>query len=125
MVRKATAAANIGLLLLSVQLCLAAGPLDENFENIWASLGQKTEAELAALLAKGRAAFERTLVACSSFAHMYSNPKYTAECEATSSEFLAQSSDGSSALSIVFKRAIELTRAYNTQVEFDFEQGRV
>jgi len=53
---------------------------------------------------------------------MYSNPKYTSECEADANEFLAQFSDSSSPLSVVFRRAIELTRAYNMQTEI--EQGR-
>jgi hypothetical protein len=122
--RKASTIASVGLLLVLAEMCLAAGPLDEDFENIWSSLGQRTEAELTTLPAKGRAAFARTLIACSIFADMYSNPKYTSECETTSYEFLNQFSDSSSALSILLKRAIELTRAHNTQVELDFEQGR-
>ena len=123
MASKINAAASGGFLFVA-QVCLAAGPLDESFEKIWSSFGQRSEGELAALPAKGRAAFERALIACSIFVDMYSNPKYTSECETNSYDFLTQFSASSSALSFLFTRAIELTRDYNIKTEIDFEQGR-
>ena len=98
--------------------------LDQQDRNIWSALGPRTETELATLSAKARGVFERTLVACSIFVDMYTNPKYTSECEATASEFLTQYSDSSSALSILFTQAIELTRDYNVQAEFDGQRRR-
>jgi hypothetical protein len=121
MISKLSATGNVGLLLVLAQMCLAAGPRDEDFENIWSSLGQRAEVELAALPAKGRAAFERALIACSIFVDMYSNPKYTSECETTSRDFINQFSNSSLALSFLFIRTIELTRAYNVQTELDFQ----
>jgi hypothetical protein len=121
-VRRGNAAVVLGVLLAMNRASLAAGPSDETFETVWSSFGRQVEADLAALPAKGRAAFERTLVGCSVFVVMYSNPKYTSECEAGANEFLSQFSDTSSPLFIVFRRAIDLTRAYNMQTEL--EQGR-
>jgi len=123
-VRKANVVATVALLLGFAQACLAAGPRDDDFENIWSALGPRTEIELATLSAKARGVFERTLVACSIFVDMYTNPKYTSECEATASEFLTQYSNSSSALSILFTQAIELTRDYNVQAEFDGQRRR-
>ena len=122
MVRRVNAVVLLVVLLALNRACLAAGLSDETFETVWSSFGRQVEADLAALPAKGRASFERTLVGCSVFVVMYSNPKYTSECEADANEFLAQFSDSSSPLSVVFRRAIELTRAYNMQTEI--EQGR-
>lgn len=114
----------VGLLLVFVQICLSASQQDESFERIWSAFGQRAQSELVALPAKGRAAFQKALIACSIYADAYSNLKYTSECESTSNYFLTEFSDNSSALSILFRAAMTLTSAYSTQTEFDFEQGR-
>lgn len=116
--------AGLGLLFVFVQICLSASQQDENFEKIWSAFGQKAESELMALPAKGRAAFQKTLIACSIYADAYSNLKYTSECETTSNYFLTEFSDNSAALSILFKAAMTLTAAYNAQTEFEFDRGR-
>lgn len=111
-----------GLLLVLVQICHSASQRDESFETIWLAFGQKAESELVALPRKGRAAFQKALIACSIYADAYANLKYTSECETTSNYFLTEFSDNSSALFVLFKAAMTLTSAYNAQTEF--EQGR-
>jgi len=106
------------------QICFSASQQDETFEKIWSAFGQKVQSELLALPAKGRAAFQKALIACSIYADAYSNLKYTSECETTSNYFLTEFSDNSSALSVLFKAAMTLTSAYNAQTEFEFAQGR-
>jgi hypothetical protein len=116
--------AGVGLLLVFGQICLSASQQDEVFEKIWSAYGQKADLELMALPAKGRAAFQKALIACSIYADAYPNLKYTSECETTSSYFLTEFSDNSSALSVLFKAAMTLTGAYDTQTKFEFAQGR-
>ena len=116
--------AGAGLLLVLVQICLAASPQDENFEKIWSAFGQKAQSEVLALSAKGRAAFQKALIACSIYVDAYANLKYTSECESTSNYFMTEFSDNSSALSVLFKAAMTLTRARNAQTELEFEQAR-
>ena len=116
--------AGAGLLLVLIQICVAASPQDEIFEKIWSAFGQRAQSEVLALSAKGRAAFQKALIACSIYADAYANPKYTSECETTSNYFLTEFSDNSSALSVLFKAAMTLTGAYDTQTKFEFAQGR-
>jgi hypothetical protein len=112
------------LLLVLGQICPSASQEDEIFQKIWSTYGLKADSELMSLPAKGRAAFQKALIACSIYADAYSNLKYTSECETTSNYFLTEFSDNSSALSVLFKAAMTLTNAYNTQTEFEFAQGR-
>jgi hypothetical protein len=118
------ALAGAGLFLLLVQISLAAGQQDESFEKIWAAFGQKAQSELLALPAKGRAAFQKALIACSIYADAYANLKYTAECETTSNYFMTEFSDNSSALSVLFQAAMSLTSARNAQAELEFQQAQ-
>src|SRR5579862_5789073 len=105
--------AGAGLLLVLVQICLAASQQDESFEKVWSAFGQKAQSEVLALSAKGRAALQKALIACSIYADAYANLKYTAECETTSSYFLTEFSDNASALSVLFRAAMTLTSAHN------------
>lgn len=116
--------AGAGLLLLLVQICLAAGQQDESFERIWAAFGQKAQSELLALPTKGRAAFQKALIACSIYADAYANLKYTSECETTSKYFMSEFSDNSSALSVLFQAPMSLTSAHNAQAELEFQQAQ-
>jgi hypothetical protein len=115
-----SALACAALLLVVVQICLAASQQDESFEKIWTTFGQKAQSELLALPAKGRAAFQKALIACSIYADAYANLKYTSECETTSSYFMTEFSGTSSALSVLFKAAMTLTSAQNAQAELEF-----
>jgi hypothetical protein len=112
------------LLLVLVQICLAAGQQDESFEKIWGAFGQKAQSELLALPAKGRAAFQKALIACSIYADAYANLKYTSECETTSNYFMSEFSDNSSALSVLFQAAMSLTSAHNAQAELELQQAQ-
>ena len=116
--------AALGLLLVFGQICLSASQQDEVFEKIWSAYGQKADSELMALPAKGRAAFQKALIACSIYADAYPNLKYTSECETTSNYFLAEFSDNSSALSVLFQAAMSLTSAHNAQAELEFQQAQ-
>jgi hypothetical protein len=115
-----SALACAALLLVLVQICLAASQQDESFEKIWSAFGQKAQSELLALPAKGRAAFQKALIACSIYADAYANLKYTSGCETTSSYFMTEFSGTSSALSVLFKAAMTLTSAQNAQAELEF-----
>ena len=115
-----SALAGAGLLLVLGQICFSASQQDETFEKIWSAFGQKAQSELLALPAKGRAAFQKALIACSIYADAYANLKYTSECETTSYYFLTEFSDNSSTLFVLFKAAMTLTSAY----ELEIVQGR-
>lgn len=116
--------AGAGLLLVLIQTCLAASQQDESFEKIWLAFGPKAQSELLALPAKGRAAFQKALIACSIYADAYANLKYTSECETTSNYFMTEFSDNSSALSVLFRAAMALTSAHNTQAELEIRGAR-
>ncbi len=117
-----SALAGAGLLLVLVQICHSASPRDEAFEKIWAAFGRKAETELLALPAKGRAAFQRALIACSIYADDASNIKYTSECKTTSDYFLTEFSDNLSAMSVLFTAA--MTATIDAQTEIELGQGR-
>lgn len=116
--------AGVGLLVVFGHICLSASQSDEVFERVWTAFGQRAESELTALPAKGRAAFQKALIACSIYADAYSNLKYTSECETTSKYFMTEFSNSSSALSTLFNAAMTLTSAYDTQSQLEFAQGR-
>jgi hypothetical protein len=111
--------AGIGLLILSVQLCVAADARREAADRWWSLWGEKTKAELKSLPNAGRKAFRDALIACSLYADEYDSAEYKAQCEKATKAFVIEFSQDGSAIEMSF-RASRLSAAMTSaQLELD------
>ena len=113
-----------GLLLVSMQICLAAQQPAETFKNSWSFYGPKAEQEIAALPRAGRAALLKALIACSLFADDYLSAQYQIECERTSKSFLVEFSNEGSFVKLLLETTAIMTRMHQTQALLEAQQGR-
>jgi predicted aspartyl protease len=113
-----------GLLLISMQICLAAQQPAETFKILWSTYGQKAEQEIGALPKAGRAALQKALIACSLFADDYLSAQYQTECKKTSKFFVVEFSSESSFLKLLLETTVTVTNVHQTQALLDAQQGR-
>lgn len=113
-----------GLLLVSMQICLAAEQRQETFKFQWGIWGQKAQQEIATLPQAGRAALQRALIACSLFADDYLSAQYRRECERASKSFIVEFSGTNSFVKMLLQNAVTLTNVQQTQALLDAQEGR-
>jgi hypothetical protein len=116
--------ATAGLLLVSIQISLAADQRQETFKFQWGIWGQKAQQEIAALPQAGRAALQKALIACSLFADDYLSTQYQRECEGTAKFFVVEFSSNDSFVKSGLQMAVTLTKVRQTQDLLDAQQGR-
>jgi hypothetical protein len=114
-----------GLLLVSMQICLAAEQRQQTFKDEWGFWGPKAEQEIAALPKAGRAALQKALVACSLFTDDYLSVQYQTECERASKFFIVEfSSNDDSFVKMLIQWVVTLAKVQQTQHLLDAQQGR-
>jgi hypothetical protein len=115
--------AGVGLVILSVQLCVAADARREAADRWWSLWGEKVKAELKRLPPAGRPVFRDALIACSLYADDYDSADYKAQCERATKTFVIEFSQDGSAIELAFRALMVSAAMTSAQLELDRQHG--